>query len=86
MDTRELIRFQFTEVGQALRSLLKQQGVLGLWKGLRATLLRDVPFSGIYWTSYEIIKSVSDVTNPTTMFSFVGGAAAGSVSNRKYNA
>lgn len=70
----------FTEVGQTLRSLVVQQGVLGLWKGLRATLLRDVPFSGIYWTSYEAIKSFNNVTNPTLMFSFIGGAAAGSVS------
>lgn len=73
--------FVYLEVGQALGSLVKQQGVLGLWKGLRATLLRDVPFSGIYWTAYEMIKSYNNVTNPTTMFSFIGGAAAGSVSN-----
>lgn len=63
-----------------MRSLIQQQGVLGLWKGLRATLLRDVPFSGIYWSSYEMLKSLNNVTNPTIMFSFCGGAAAGSVS------
>lgn len=92
MSPLELVRtkmqsqkLSYMEVGQALRSLIQQQGVLGLWKGLRATLLRDVPFSGIYWTSYEMLKSCYNVTNPTLMFSFFGGAAAGSVSTLNYS-
>ncbi|KAK4047354.1 Carrier protein, mitochondrial [Microbotryomycetes sp. JL221] len=36
---------------------LKQQGQMSSWfKGLTPTLLRDVPFSGIYWTMYETFK------------------------------
>lgn len=31
---------------KALETLLCQQGVKGLWKGVVPTLLRDVPFSG----------------------------------------
>lgn len=31
---------------EALGTLLRQQGIKGLWKGVVPTLLRDVPFSG----------------------------------------
>lgn len=37
--------------------LVQKQGPSSLWKGLGATLLRDVPFSGLYWTNYEGFKS-----------------------------
>lgn len=35
---------------------LKEGGFRSLWKGLIPTLWRDVPFSGIYWMSYEYYK------------------------------
>lgn len=47
--------------------------------GLPPTLLRDVPFSGIYWTCYESIKGYFDVTTPSFQFSFLAGAASGMV-------
>ncbi len=31
-------------------------GVLNLWRGVAPTLWRDVPFSALYWTSYEQLK------------------------------
>jgi len=37
--------------------LVQKQGPSSLWKGLGATLWRDVPFSGLYWTNYEGFKS-----------------------------
>lgn len=39
-----------------LYSILKQKGVGTLFKGLQITLWRDVPFSGIYWSCYELFK------------------------------
>ena len=36
-------------VGGALRAVVAEEGVLALWRGLSATLLRDVPFSCLYW-------------------------------------
>lgn len=62
--------------------MIAREGVTGLWKGLAPTLYRDVPFSGIYWASYESIKSFSNVVNPTFYFSFVAGAMSGCVSKR----
>lgn len=69
----------YSELGNALKSLIALRGVGGLWKGLGPTLLRDVPFSGIYWGVYESIKAYYDVTLPEIKFTFVSGAVAGSV-------
>uniref|UniRef100_A0A1L8DZQ1 Putative mitochondrial solute carrier protein n=1 Tax=Nyssomyia neivai TaxID=330878 RepID=A0A1L8DZQ1_9DIPT len=73
-------KLSYLEVGQALKSMIHTQGILGLWTGLRSTLYRDVPFSGLYWTSYECIKSMCNVTGtPGFQFSFIGGAVSGSI-------
>ncbi|CAG8729762.1 11441_t:CDS:2, partial [Acaulospora morrowiae] len=37
-------------------SIVKKLGVLGLYKGASACLLRDIPFSAIYFSSYSHIK------------------------------
>ncbi|RHZ61860.1 hypothetical protein Glove_345g14 [Diversispora epigaea] len=43
-------------VMNGVRKMVKLNGVSSLWRGLEPTLLRDVPFSAIYWTGYEIMK------------------------------
>lgn len=72
-------KLSYTEVGQGFRSMLKVHGILGLWKGFFPTILRDVPFSGIYWTSYETFKKYINVPQPTFGVSFVGGAISGGI-------
>lgn len=67
------------EMMGTIRQVLESQGVLGLWRGLPPTILRDVPFSGIYWTCYEYLKSSFNVVEPTFGFSFLAGAISGSV-------
>lgn len=40
------------------RSIVRQEGVKTLYRGLRPTLWRDVPFSAIYWFNLERMKDL----------------------------
>lgn len=73
-------KLNYNEVGRALKEMINFYGISGLYKGLGPTLLRDVPFSGIYWVSYETLKKKFEVTNPTFSFSFLAGGLSGCVS------
>lgn len=65
---------------EALKTLIKYSGFSGLWMGLGSTLLRDVPFSAIYWFHYETIKQIFCESQQTFTFNLAAGATAGSVS------
>ncbi|KAK5577616.1 hypothetical protein RB653_002559 [Dictyostelium firmibasis] len=39
------------------RDIVNNVGFKGLWRGLGPTLVRDVPFSAIYWAGYEVVKN-----------------------------
>lgn len=41
----------------ALRSTLKHEGLFGLWRGTFATLLRNVPGSGLYFVMLNEIRT-----------------------------
>lgn len=44
-------------VASVLSTLHKRDGFFALWRGLCPTLMRDAPFSAIYWSSYESLKT-----------------------------
>ncbi|KAH8304933.1 hypothetical protein KR018_005585, partial [Drosophila ironensis] len=74
-------RQTYRQMLQFVRNVIALQGIWGLWRGLRPTILRDVPFSGMYWPMYEFLKlRLSDTAQPAFAVSFLSGVVAGSVS------
>ncbi|NXW71246.1 S2540 protein, partial [Hirundo rustica] len=58
-------------------------GWFSLWAGWTSTILRDVPFSAMYWYNYEHLKKTMckevGANEPTFFVSFTSGAASGSI-------
>lgn len=86
----ELIRTQlqaqkqsYGELTELIRSAVHTEGWLSLWRGLGPTLLRDVPFSAMYWYNYERSKSWLceryNAIEPTFTITFISGALSGSI-------
>ncbi|XP_045767730.1 solute carrier family 25 member 40-like isoform X2 [Maniola jurtina] len=75
-------KLTYSEINLALRQVLKYEGYRGLFRGLGSTLLRDVPFSGIYWTTFESTKRFFDKPDSeknSFIFNFFCGSVAGSI-------
>lgn len=59
---------------------MSESGVIGLFRGYRSTVFRDVPYSSIYWLVFENLKSRStDKGLSVNVVNFLAGAAGGIV-------
>jgi len=77
-------KMPWSDVYKCLKDLVKAQGVRGLWNGYTATLLRDVPFSALYWPLYEQSKETLNLytsSRDSLLVTFGSGAIAGSVAS-----
>lgn len=62
----------------SIGALTRAHGNLHLWRGLGATLWRDVPFSGLYWAGYELSKrTLNRAGHEGPHVAFFSGALSG---------
>lgn len=75
-------KLSYRELSNCIRTAVEAEGWRSLWRGLGPTLLRDVPFSAMYWYNYERGKSWLcewyNTREPTFTITFISGAASGS--------
>ncbi|KAK9467874.1 mitochondrial carrier domain-containing protein [Lipomyces arxii] len=50
--------FKYSSVWDAVLSITKKEGILGMYKGLSANLLKVAPSMASSWLSYEIVKDL----------------------------
>lgn len=62
-------------VWSVLKHVKQQQGIRAWWRGLGPTLLRDAPFSAIYWSAYETLKDPQRSILPKRLFQGGSGFA-----------
>ncbi|XP_055375192.1 mitochondrial glutamate carrier 1-like isoform X3 [Condylostylus longicornis] len=72
-----------TSATQIATQLLREKGLFGLYKGLNATMLRDVSFSVVYFPLFAFLNSLGPRKNDGSgeavfWCSFISGCAAGS--------
>jgi len=67
----------YKELSEVLSAQVKKEGISSLWRGWVPTILRDVPFSVLYWYSYEGLKRVMNQQQPSLVFSMAAGAVSG---------
>uniref|UniRef100_A0A1A9WCJ1 Solute carrier family 25 member 40 n=1 Tax=Glossina brevipalpis TaxID=37001 RepID=A0A1A9WCJ1_9MUSC len=70
-------QMSYRQLGRTLKYIIDTRGIGGLWHGLSPLIMRDVPFSAIYWTTYETIKSQFPEYRSKFFFSFFAGATSG---------
>jgi len=54
----EVLGFQeYNSLTDAIKKVYINEGPLGFFTGLKVSLIRDVPFAGIFFPLYELSKS-----------------------------
>uniref|UniRef100_A0A8C8FFA4 Mitochondrial glutathione transporter SLC25A40 n=1 Tax=Oncorhynchus tshawytscha TaxID=74940 RepID=A0A8C8FFA4_ONCTS len=78
-------RSSYRELSEVIHSAVRNEGWRSLWRGWGPTLLRDVPFSAMYWYNYEKGKAWlckhNNIREPTFAITFISGAVSGSISS-----
>ena len=55
---------QYTSITHAIRTILSQEGVLGLYKGIVPNLLKVAPSMASSWLSFELTRDLLLSLNP----------------------
>ena len=71
--------YNFKDIYTVVKTAVSQNGIFSLWRGLSPMLLRDVPFSIIFWLGYEDLK-VKFTNEFAPSYQSLVPVAAGSIS------
>ncbi|KAM9807184.1 mitochondrial glutathione transporter SLC25A40 isoform 2-T3 [Syngnathus typhle] len=78
-------KLTYGQLRNCVQTAVKAEGWLSLWRGLGPSLLRDVPFSAIYWYNYERGKrwlcQHYGTSEPTFAMTFMSGATSGTIAS-----
>jgi solute carrier family 25 carnitine/acylcarnitine transporter 20/29 len=74
---------QNTSTVQTFSQILRNRGVMGLYKGFGATLARDVPAYAAFFAAYESLKRLG--ANPDDESDFINVVFAGGVAGMVYH-
>ncbi|XP_021243209.1 solute carrier family 25 member 40 isoform X2 [Numida meleagris] len=76
-------KLSYKQLHSSVSSKVARDGWLSLWRGWSSTVLRDVPFSAMYWYNYERFKKMMcknvGAHEPTFFTAFTSGAASGAI-------
>jgi solute carrier family 25 protein 38 len=70
-------QYKYGSLVSACRSIYRQDGLRGFFRGLGATALRDAPHAGIYLFFYESLKGSCLLFPPTPPGTLLAGGMAG---------
>ena len=74
--------YSYKELVDVIKVAVEQNGFLSLWRGLSPMLLRDIPFSIVYWVGYEHLKlTFARALDPqyAPVVPFISGSISGSI-------
>lgn len=54
--------FDYRNVKKAFSAILRAEGIRGLYTGVTATLMRDAPFSSIYYVFYSQLRRLTEAS------------------------
>ena len=81
LKIRLQVDHQYKSALDVYKSIMKTNGVLGLYRGFVTTLYREVPAFGVYFTTYyTMLEALGDETFGEILPSFLAGGMAGAVS------
>ena len=66
------------KISSVFGSVIRNDGILGLWRGLVPSLMRTVPGVGLYFTTAHTLRSKMSSTDPTSsmMIGFLARSVA----------
>ncbi|PAV80152.1 hypothetical protein WR25_19941 [Diploscapter pachys] len=73
-------KMSYKELAKSMKIGIRTRGLMSFYAGWGPTILRDVPFSGIYWSMYDVMKTYLLKRNETTETSFLIAFTSGATS------